>query len=79
MLEIDLPFAERGELDVARHAGELLVRVGPYRRAVALPDSLRRRPITSAALRDGTLRVAFGPKAGGRGSSDEDAADPEGT
>ncbi|MFN8039227.1 MAG: ArsA family ATPase [Acidimicrobiales bacterium] len=79
VLEIDLPFADRGELDVARHGAELLVRVGPYRRAVALPDSLRRRTITSAALRDGTLRVAFGPKAGGRGSSDEGAADPEGT
>ncbi len=77
-LELDLPFADRGALDVARHGAELLVRVGPYRRAVHLPDSLRRRPITDAALRDGTLRVAFGAKAGGRGSSDTDAARPEG-
>jgi arsenite-transporting ATPase len=77
-LALDLPFADKGDLDVARHGTDLLVKVGPYRRPVALPDSLRRRPVRGAALRDGTLRVAFGPKAGGRGSSDEGAAPPEG-
>jgi len=57
----ELPFADREELDVARRADELLVRVGPYRRAIALPDALRRRDVTSATLRAGRLRVTFGP------------------
>jgi arsenite-transporting ATPase len=56
----ELPFADRDELDVGRRGDELLVRIGPYRRAFMLPDSLRRRPVETAALRDGTLRITFG-------------------
>jgi arsenite-transporting ATPase len=59
-LEIDLPFSDRDELDLGRVGDELLVRVGPYRRAVVLPDTLRRREVTGARLRDGGLRVTFG-------------------
>ena len=44
---------------VGRSGDELLVRVGPYRRAVVLPDSLRKRTVTGATLRAGTLRVSF--------------------
>lgn len=62
-LVLPLPFAERDELDLGRHGDELLVRVGPYRRTVLLPDSLRRRKVAGAELRDATLRVTFG---GGR-------------
>lgn len=60
-LHLDLPFAERDELELGRHDGELLVTVGPYRRAIVLPDSLQRRPVSGAALRDGELCVTFGP------------------
>ena len=59
-LVLQLPFADRDELEVGRRDDELLVRIGPYRRAVVLPDSLRRRPVESAALRDGGLHVTFG-------------------
>ena len=59
VLVLELPFAEHDELDLGRRADELLVRVGPYRRAVLLPDSLRRRHVAGATLRDGTLRVTF--------------------
>jgi arsenite-transporting ATPase len=58
-LVLPLPFAERDDLDLGRHDDELLVRVGPYRRVVLLPDTLRRRKVVSAALREGTLRVTF--------------------
>jgi len=58
-LQIDLPFVDRDDLDVGRRHGDLLVAVGPYRRAIALPDSLLRRSVTSATLRDGRLRVTF--------------------
>ncbi len=69
-LRLDLPFVDSGDLEVARVADELLVRVGPYRRALVLPDSLRRRTVTSAVLRDGALRVTFGSESGqGRGAT----------
>jgi HSP20 family molecular chaperone IbpA len=35
------------------------VRVGPYRRAITLPDSLRNREVTDASLKQGRLRVTF--------------------
>ncbi len=60
VMSVDLPFARKDELDVAVADGELFVTVGPYRRAIVLPDVLRRREVRGAALRDGTLRVRFG-------------------
>lgn len=60
LLVIDLPFTDKDELALGRRRDELLVRVGPYRRSVLLPDSLRGRKVTDAALRDGSLRVLFG-------------------
>ncbi len=59
-LSLDLPFAEHDELDVGRRGDELIVSVGPYRRALLLPDSLRRRQVIGATLRKGRLRVTFG-------------------
>jgi arsenite-transporting ATPase len=56
----ELPFADRDDLEVGRRGDELLVRIGPYRRALMLPDSLRRRPVEAATLRDGYLRITFG-------------------
>ena len=62
----ELPFADRDDLEVGRRGDELLVRIGPYRRALVLPDSLRRRPVEGASLRNGTLRITFGStRAGG--------------
>ena len=60
VLRLPLPFCENDELEVARRDGDLLVRVGPYRRAVALPGSLLRRHVTGAALTGGWLEVGFG-------------------
>jgi arsenite-transporting ATPase len=58
-LTLELPFAQHDDLEVGRRDDELLIRVGPYRRALLLPDSLRRRTITDATLRQGRLRVVF--------------------
>ncbi len=60
VLTQELPFADRDDLEVARRGDELLVRIGPYRRNILLPDSLRRREVTGAILRKGKLRVTFG-------------------
>jgi arsenite-transporting ATPase len=58
-LALDLPFAGHDDLELGRRGDELLVRVGPYRRAITLPDSLRGRPVLDAALDQGRLRVTF--------------------
>ena len=59
ILELDLPFADKDDLELGQHDDELLIRVGPYRRSLLLPDSLRRRTVASATLRDGRLKVTF--------------------
>jgi arsenite-transporting ATPase len=46
-------------VELSRRADELLLRVGPYRRAVMLPDSLRRRDVSGARLEAGCLTVTF--------------------
>ena len=58
-LSLELPFADRDDLELGRRGDELLVRVGPYRRAVVLPDSLRTRAVTDASLKKGKLKVVF--------------------
>lgn len=59
VLTVGLPFADRDELEVGRRDGELLVRVGPHRRAIVLPDSLRRRQVTGATMAGDRLEVCF--------------------
>ncbi len=58
-LSLDLPFADRDDVELGRRGDELLVRVGPYRRAITLPDSLRSRTVTDATLRQGRLKITF--------------------
>ena len=58
-LTLDLPFADREDLELGRRGDELLVRVGPYRRAITLPDSLRSRSVKDASLKQGKLKVTF--------------------
>jgi arsenite-transporting ATPase len=63
VMRLALPGASKDDLELAQHDDELLVRVGPYRRAIVLPDSLRRRPVSGAKLVDGALEVRFGARA----------------
>jgi arsenite-transporting ATPase len=64
-LSLDLPFADRDDLELGRRGDELLVRVGPYRRAITLPDSLRSRSVADASLKQGRLKVVFEGSVGG--------------
>ncbi len=59
VLRIALPFAQREDVDLARHGDELVVTVGPYRRLLALPTALTRHDVTGARVEDGALRVRF--------------------
>ncbi len=59
VLRIALPFAEKKDVDLARHGDELVVTVGSYRRLLALPTALRRHTVTAARVEDGALQVRF--------------------
>jgi arsenite-transporting ATPase len=58
-LIMQVPFAERGDIDLMRHADEVFVTVGSYRRSLILPDSLQRRTIRGAKIHEGELRIVF--------------------
>ena len=62
MLRLPLPGATKDDLDLGQLDDELLIRVGPYRRAMVLPDSLRRRQVEDARFDGGVLVVRFGPR-----------------
>jgi arsenite/tail-anchored protein-transporting ATPase len=59
VLSMHLPNISKHEVELGRRDGELLVAVGPHRRAVVLPDSLRRREVGGARLEDDRLLVEF--------------------
>lgn len=73
VLRIALPFAEKKDVDLARHGDELVVTVGSYRRLLALPAALARHTVTGARVGSGSLKVKFriDPDAA------PDAAEPE--
>jgi arsenite-transporting ATPase len=58
-LVIGLPFTTSDDVTLVRRASEVVVTVGPYRRAVVLPDSLVERKVERAAVRDGRLVIRF--------------------
>jgi arsenite-transporting ATPase len=60
-LTLDLPFADKRDLDLVRRGDDLVVTVGSRRRVMALPSALRRCVVSGAALRDGRLAVSFVP------------------
>jgi arsenite-transporting ATPase len=64
VLALFLPFAEKGEIDVMRRTDEIYITVGPYRRSLVLPDSLRRREVIGAKLMERELWVRFGVRDG---------------
>ena len=77
-LELELPFADHDELDLGRVDDELLIRVGPYRRAIVLPDALRRRVVTDARLEEGCLTVLFADPPPGHAGGAPDVVDETG-
>ena len=60
-LDLALPGAGKGEVDLARRGDDLVITVGAYRRVLALPAALNRRRVAGATLREGRLRVDFAP------------------
>lgn len=59
VLVLELPNVEGSEVDLIQSGVDLAVSVGPYRRNIVLPDSLRGRKVHRAKLRRGSLEVTF--------------------
>jgi arsenite-transporting ATPase len=59
VLSLQLPFADRADVELGRSNGELLVALGAHRRAIVLPESLARREVKGARMSDGRLEVEF--------------------
>ncbi|HXA27833.1 MAG TPA: ArsA family ATPase [Candidatus Angelobacter sp.] len=62
-LLLHLPFVSKDEVELSVRDDELFVTVGPYKREITLPKSLRGRPTRGARLEEGMLRVTFGSAA----------------
>ena len=67
VLSMRLPFVSREEMDIHRRGEELYVRVGPYKRNLILPQTLKRMVVREANFVGDHLEVLFGraPQAGG--------------
>jgi arsenite-transporting ATPase len=59
VLSLELPFATREEVSLSRHADELVVQVGGWRRTLVLPRVLLDARTEGARMEDGTLEVRF--------------------
>ena len=62
VLVVELPFAEKDQVALSRKGDELLVTIGGHRRAILLPDSLRRRRVVDAVVDRDRLEVVFGER-----------------
>lgn len=59
VLSVELGAADRHEVALTRRRDELHITVGPYRRAVLIPDALRSAAVSGAAVSEGRLEVEF--------------------
>lgn len=60
MLDMALPFAEKGDIALSQRGDELTVRVGDYKRNIFLPRILLGRDALGAKLESGVLKIKFG-------------------
>ena len=54
---LNLPLAEKEDVDLSKRGAELFVRVGGYKRNILLPDSLSRLHAAGATIEEGRLTV----------------------
>ncbi len=63
LLSVDLPFTEKEKINLSRHADELVIDLGTWRRTLVLPRILVDAPTEGARFDSGTLKVRFGTTA----------------
>ncbi|MDR7521275.1 MAG: TRC40/GET3/ArsA family transport-energizing ATPase [Armatimonadota bacterium] len=65
VLTLHVPFVSKGDVEVFQSDGDLTVRIGTYRRNVALPRTLAGLEARGAKVRDEVLTVTFGRRRSG--------------
>jgi arsenite-transporting ATPase len=54
---LNLPLAEKRDVDLSKRGAELFVRVGTYKRNILLPDSMARLHAVGASIEEGKVKV----------------------
>jgi arsenite-transporting ATPase len=60
LLNISLPFVEKGDIDLTRSGDELIVHIGNHKRNIILPRALTSLDVLGAKYEEDTLVVSFG-------------------
>ena len=63
LLSVDLPFTDKEQINLSRHADELVIDLGTWRRTLVLPRILVDAPTQGARFDEGTLKIRFGSPA----------------
>ena len=63
LVSVDLPFTAKDQISLSRHADELVIDLGTWRRTLVLPRILVDAPTEGARFDDGTLKIRFGTPA----------------
>ncbi len=58
-LRLEVPFAEKGDIDLKKIGLEVVVRVGGQKRTIVLPSTMAAYRPRSATFEDGALSVRF--------------------
>jgi arsenite-transporting ATPase len=61
VLKINAPFLSKDDIEMNRHGDDLVIRVGTFKRHIALPRSVARQEVVGAKVEDRTLVVKFKP------------------
>ena len=72
VLTVHLPFVSRDDMDIHRRGEELYVRVGPYKRNLLLPQTLKRLVVREANFAGDRLEITFEHPSGGNGGSQDE-------
>jgi arsenite-transporting ATPase len=69
ILSLELPFTSREQISLSRHADELLIDLGTWRRTLVLPRALIDAPAEGAKFEDDVLKIRFAaaPRATAKG------------
>jgi arsenite-transporting ATPase len=59
VLSLELPFASKEQIHLSRHADELVIDVGAWRRNLVLPRALLEAPAQGAKFEDHVLKIRF--------------------
>jgi arsenite/tail-anchored protein-transporting ATPase len=63
LVSVDLPFTAKDQISLSRHADELVIDLGTWRRTLVLPRILVDAPTEGARFDEGTLKIRFGTPA----------------